>query len=62
MILAMMKWVEKGKAPDAIIGSRYVGDDKRKGLAFQRPFCVYPKEAKYKGGDPNSAASFKCES
>ncbi|GJN89690.1 hypothetical protein Rhopal_002677-T1 [Rhodotorula paludigena] len=61
MILAMIDWVEKGSAPDMLIGAKYVGDDKRNGTLLERPHCVYPKQAVYKGGDPNAAASFECE-
>ena len=41
MVLAMINWVEKGVAPDTIIGAKYIGDDKRNGTAFERPHCVY---------------------
>ncbi|GAA5925114.1 hypothetical protein JCM3775_006370 [Rhodotorula graminis] len=61
MVLAIIDWVEKGVAPDMIIGAKYVGDDKRNGTAFERPHCVYPKQATYIGGDVNSASSFRCE-
>lgn len=40
MILAMIDWVEKGSAPDVIIGAKYVGDDKRNGTLLERPHCV----------------------
>ncbi|GAA5838204.1 hypothetical protein JCM9279_004155 [Rhodotorula babjevae] len=61
MVLAMIDWVEKGIAPDVIIGAKYIGDDKRNGTLLERPHCVYPKQATYTGGDANSASSFKCE-
>ncbi|KAK4054153.1 hypothetical protein OIV83_001178 [Microbotryomycetes sp. JL201] len=60
MALAMFKWVEKGTKPDFLIGSKYVNDDKRQGVQFQRPLCAYPQEPKYIGGDANKASSFKC--
>jgi feruloyl esterase len=60
--LALEQWVEKGKAPGAIVATRYVGDeDPSKGVKMTRPLCPYPEEAKYKGaGDPNQAGSFLC--
>ncbi|KAM0789565.1 hypothetical protein ACM66B_000375 [Microbotryomycetes sp. NB124-2] len=58
--LAMFRWVEKGIKPDFLIGSKYVNDDKRQGVQFQRPICPYPQEPKYIGGDPDKASSFKC--
>jgi hypothetical protein len=39
MILAMIDWVEKGRAPDTLISAKYVGDDKRNGTAFERKLC-----------------------
>lgn len=61
MILSMIDWVEgSGKKPAQIIGAKYVNDDRNKGVQFERPLCPYPQEAKYVGGDANSAASFKC--
>ena len=52
----VQNWVEKGEAPDQMIGSG--------GAAPGRtyPLCPYPKIAKYKGtGNPNEASSFSCE-
>lgn len=60
MILALIDWVEKGKAPDHIIGAKYIGDDKRNGTAFTRKLCPYPQEGVYVGGDTDSADSFEC--
>jgi len=52
---AVVDWVEKGKAPDAVVAT---------GRAFpgrSRPLCAYPKHAHYKGqGDPQDAANFEC--
>jgi hypothetical protein len=53
----LVEWVEKGTAPQAIIGSRLVD-----GKAVRtRPLCPYPEVAKYKGsGSIDDAASFAC--
>jgi feruloyl esterase len=62
VISAVVAWVEKGKAPDAIVATKFIDDDASKGIAMQRPLCPYPQQAKYDGsGDPNDAASFSCE-
>lgn len=56
MLSAIVSWVEKGQAPDAVTatGSAFPGRS--------RPLCAYPKHAQYRGsGDPESAASFSCE-
>jgi len=52
--------VEKGIPPEEIIATKYVNDDIKSGVAFQRPLCVYPAVARYTGGDKNSASSFEC--
>jgi feruloyl esterase len=57
---ALEKWVEKEKAPGAIIASKFEGNDP-KDAEMTRPLCPYPQAAKYKGtGDTNDAASFVC--
>jgi len=50
---ALEKWVEKGVAPDTMIG---VGRD------MTRPLCQYPMAAEYKGtGDSKDAANWSCK-
>ncbi len=61
MISAVARWVEKDVAPDRIIATKYVDNVPAKGIALQRPLCVYPLVARYKGsGDRNNAGSFAC--
>lgn len=62
IILAMMKWVETGKAPNHLIATKFVNDDASLGVQSQRPLCVYPKRATYVSGDPNHPGSWKCKS
>lgn len=53
----LVQWVEKGTAPDHLIGAR-VADDK---VVRTRPLCPYPQVAKYKGsGSIDDAANFAC--
>ncbi len=56
MLSAVVDWVEKGKAPDAVIAT---------GKAFpgrSRPLCAYPKHARYTGtGDTQDASNFRCQ-
>jgi feruloyl esterase len=56
------EWVEHGRAPDAIIATKYVNDlDHSQGIKMTRPLCPYPQFAKYKGtGDTNDATNFVC--
>jgi feruloyl esterase len=51
--------VEKGVAPDRLIGTGPSALDPKKQLS--RPLCVYPQVATYKGtGDAYDAANFAC--
>ena len=56
MLSAVVNWVEKGTAPDAVIAT---------GKAFagrSRPLCAYPKHAQYTGGgDSEDARNFRCQ-
>jgi hypothetical protein len=55
LLTAMVDWVEKGTAPDAVTAT---------GRALpgrSRPLCAYPKHAHYKGqGDTQDAKNFEC--
>jgi len=62
VLMALMKWVEEGVAPDMIIATKYKNDTVSEGVARQRPLCMYPKiGAKYLGGDVNATASWTCD-
>jgi len=53
-LTAIESWVEKGEAPDRMPA---------RGTAFPgrtRPLCPYPQEARYQGGEPDTAESFAC--
>ena len=59
--LALEDWVEKGKAPERLIGTKF--DDKATPprVVRTRPICAYPQTAKYNGsGDTGNAANFTC--
>ncbi|KAI0403688.1 feruloyl esterase B precursor [Xylaria palmicola] len=62
MILAMMQWVEAGKAPDHMIATKFVNDTVTLGVQSQRPLCLFPKQAKYVVGDPSLPRSWECRS
>jgi hypothetical protein len=60
MLPQLVEWVEKGKAPDAVLATAsnpgYFGVASR-----TRPLCPHPKQARYNGsGDINDAANFTC--
>jgi feruloyl esterase len=59
LMLSLDEWVDKGFAPEMVIGSGKVPNDPTKTMS--RPICPYPQVARYKGtGDINDAASFEC--
>ncbi|KAK4057109.1 hypothetical protein OIO90_002009 [Microbotryomycetes sp. JL221] len=59
----LMAWVEKGKQPKELIGTRYNNaTDGSGGIKYQRKLCIYPAKAVYKGGNPDKESSYKCES
>jgi feruloyl esterase len=61
MGLALYDWVERGIAPEELIGTHFSeGSGPTGKVQFQRPLCVYPQVSRYRGGDRNSAASFHC--
>jgi feruloyl esterase len=61
MGLALYDWVERGVAPEELIGTHFSeGSGPTGKIEFQRPLCVYPKVIRYRGGDTRSAPSFHC--
>ena len=56
-LTAIVDWVEKGKAPEQLLGAQVVdGTTKR-----TRPHCPYPQVARYKGtGSVDAAENFSC--
>jgi Tannase and feruloyl esterase len=61
ILRALERWVETGTAPAQVVATKYVDNDAKKAVVFQRPLCPYPQVAMYKGsGDMNDAANFSC--
>jgi feruloyl esterase len=61
---AIVDWVEKGHAPDALLAS--VRPDNKElpsgwSKSRTRPLCPWPKVARYIGGDVEKAESFACQ-
>jgi hypothetical protein len=56
-VTAVIDWVERGTAPDAIVASKIV-DGK---VTRSRPLCPYPQVARYRGeGSIDEAGNFRC--
>lgn len=61
VLMAIVDWVEKGQAPETIIGTRWVNNTQSLGVDYQRAHCKYPKRNQYKGrGDPKAIDSWEC--
>lgn len=62
VLMAMVRWVEEGQAPDSILGTAYVNETKDSGeIAFQRRHCKYPLRNVYSGtGDATKPDSWNC--
>jgi hypothetical protein len=66
VIHALEDWVEDGKAPEAIIATKYAElpdhHPNPHKIVMTRPICPYPQQAHYKGtGSIKDAASFVCQ-
>jgi feruloyl esterase len=61
MLWSLEEWVEKGKAPERVVGTKFVNDTKEEGVAFTRPVCRWPAVAKWDGvGNVHDAGSWEC--
>ncbi|KAJ1329635.1 feruloyl esterase [Microdochium nivale] len=60
VVLSLLRWVEGSQAPEHLIASKFQNDTETGVLLRQRPLCVYPKQAKYIGGDQEKATSWEC--
>ncbi|SPQ26559.1 f3fddecd-5a43-4800-8eb1-10b872931a79 [Thermothielavioides terrestris] len=59
VLTAVVRWVEQGKAPDAILGTAFVNGTAGGQIAFQRWHCKYPLRNTYTGkGDPKDPDSW----
>ena len=61
ILMALDRWVTDGVAPEQIIATRYVDNDRNKGVQRTRPLCAYPKVARHSGtGSTDDAKNFAC--
>ena len=63
IVVALQQWVEKGVAPTRITATKYVNDDRAKGIAMTRPLCVPAvREVPKAQENTTDAANFICAS
>lgn len=61
MFAALVQWVERGIAPEAIIATKFTDDNPAGPVVMTRPLCPWPEVAHYDGhGNTHLAASFTC--
>lgn len=61
VLMALVEWVEKGNAPETLIGTHWVNDTQALGVDFQRKHCRFPRRNMYKGqGDASVVGSWEC--
>ncbi|KAI1077255.1 tannase and feruloyl esterase [Whalleya microplaca] len=60
-LLALVRWVENGNAPEVLVGTKYEDDVIGGQITAQRTYCPYPKISKWDGtNDTSLASSWKC--
>lgn len=62
VLLSLVDWVENGRAPDALVGTKFLDDNLDAGVVeSQRKHCVYPNASRWDGfGDTKKAESWNC--
>ncbi|KPI41260.1 uncharacterized protein AB675_8105 [Cyphellophora attinorum] len=55
-ILALMRWVEEGKAPERIVATKFKGDNSTE-VVRRGVICKWPERAVWKGKDDDDAAT-----
>ncbi|KAI0201154.1 feruloyl esterase B [Astrocystis sublimbata] len=61
VLAAIVDWVEKGEAPDEIVGTKFIEDSAEKGVSYLHRHCRYPFRSTYSGsGDPLDMGSWHC--
>ncbi|KAJ4314235.1 hypothetical protein N0V94_006543 [Neodidymelliopsis sp. IMI 364377] len=61
VLMAAVRWVEEGIAPDTITGTAYRNGNQSAGIDFKRKHCRWPYRNAYKGpGGHKDAASWEC--
>jgi feruloyl esterase len=57
----LQQWVENDVAPNGIIATHFVGNNRNNPADRTMPLCMFPQQARYSGrGDKNDAANWSC--
>ncbi|THU94497.1 tannase and feruloyl esterase [Dendrothele bispora CBS 962.96] len=61
VLMAMVRWVEEGIAPETVLGTKFMNDTVANRVQFSRAHCRYPLRNTYDGvGDPTKKESWNC--
>lgn len=60
VLMAMVKWVEEGVAPDTITGTAFVNDTQFGAVDYKRRHCRWPTRNQFESGDPKDPDSWAC--
>lgn len=60
VLRAVVEWVEGGKAPTTLEGTKYVGDVKGGVVERTRRHCAFPRINRFLGGDGNLMENWVC--
>lgn len=60
VLAAIVAWVERGKEPETITGTKFVNDTVQLGVDFTRKHCLYPKSQTFIGGNYKEPSSWRC--
>ncbi|KAK7455208.1 hypothetical protein VKT23_011083 [Stygiomarasmius scandens] len=62
VLMAMVRWVEEGVAPETILGTKFVNDSDELEVEFSRRHCKFPLRNTYDGqGDSTEPESWSCQ-
>ncbi|KAI1457877.1 tannase and feruloyl esterase [Annulohypoxylon moriforme] len=60
-LIALVEWVERGTAPETLVGTKYENDSVGGNIIAQRTYCPYPMVSKWNGdNDTSLATSWSC--
>ncbi|EON96030.1 putative feruloyl esterase b protein [Phaeoacremonium minimum UCRPA7] len=60
VLMAIVRWVEDGIAPDTITGTAYINGSEVAGVAYQRNHCRWPYRNVHKGSGGPGAENWEC--
>ncbi|TDZ41479.1 putative feruloyl esterase B-2 [Colletotrichum trifolii] len=60
VLMAVVRWVEEGAAPEFVRGTAYVGGSREAGVDFTRRHCRWPRRNVFRGGNYKDEKDWAC--